>query len=265
MQPNNPHLLLLNQKSEEESSSSGSGEELGSQSDDGSEGSVESASGSQEDATTSPLAIGPEAATGTHTEVGAEEEDTEVTSDDTIVLYVNLYKFDLVLRQQLINYFRSIWTVNRSEYFFNNGIVNKSDGFKNRLLMPETILVMADIHDVANPLFERKLEALGLLVVVPHTPIVPPQAEGQTELGESSQQPASGAPSLPPASTSQAISTFINLPTTFLEKLFADQRQTKTLVDQIVHRMPQLIERNVLAMFKRLKDEMRKEFAILKK
>ncbi|KAH0698823.1 hypothetical protein KY284_013038 [Solanum tuberosum] len=133
-------------QSEEESSGSGRGEELGSQSDDGSGGSVESARGSQEDVTTSPPVIGPKAATETQTEVGFEEEDDEVTSDDMMVLYVNLHKFDLVLRQQLIDYFRSMWTVNRSEYFFNNGIVNKLGGFKNRLLMPETRVVMADIQ-----------------------------------------------------------------------------------------------------------------------
>jgi len=37
-------------------------------------------------------------------------------------------------------------TVNISEEFFNKGIVIKSGGFKNRPLMPETRVVMADIQ-----------------------------------------------------------------------------------------------------------------------
>jgi len=40
----------------------------------------------------------------------------------------------------------------------------------------------------------------------------------------------------------------------FLEKLIIDQRQTRTLVDQIVLRMPQLIETKVLATKKEIKD-----------
>uniref|UniRef100_M1DQY0 Integrase core domain containing protein n=1 Tax=Solanum tuberosum TaxID=4113 RepID=M1DQY0_SOLTU len=114
------------------------------------------------------------------------------------------------------------------------------------------ISVASKIQDVANPLFGRKSGAVGPLAVVPHTLVVIPQAEGQTESGESS-QPASVAPSPPPTSTSQATGTFITLPTIFLEKVVADQRQTGTLVDRIVRRMPQLIERNVLAAEKREK------------
>ncbi|KAH0714984.1 hypothetical protein KY284_007889 [Solanum tuberosum] len=67
------------------------------------------------------------------------------------------------------------------------------------------------------------------------------QVVGQTEQGEPS-QPASGAPS----------------------SLVADQRQTRTLVDQIVNWMPQLIERDVLAAKKDIKYEMQKELAVLK-
>uniref|UniRef100_M1DGD8 Integrase core domain containing protein n=1 Tax=Solanum tuberosum TaxID=4113 RepID=M1DGD8_SOLTU len=43
-----------------------------------------------------------------------------------------------------------------------------------------------------------------------------------------------------------------------------DQRQTRTLVDQIVCRMPQLIEQDVLTAEKKIKDEMRKELLVLK-
>jgi len=50
----------------------------------------------------------------------------------------------------------------------------------------------------------------------------------------------------------------------FLDKLVADQHQTKTLVDQIVNWMPQLIDRDVLAVKKEIKDEMQKELDVLK-
>uniref|UniRef100_M1DM60 Integrase core domain containing protein n=1 Tax=Solanum tuberosum TaxID=4113 RepID=M1DM60_SOLTU len=50
----------------------------------------------------------------------------------------------------------------------------------------------------------------------------------------------------------------------FLEKLVADQRQTRTLVDQIVLQIPQLIETKVLAVKKEIKDEMRTELSVLK-
>ncbi|KAH0781738.1 hypothetical protein KY290_001336 [Solanum tuberosum] len=104
-------------QSEEEGDSSGSGEKSG---------------------------IGPGAATGAQAEAGAEEEDDDVTQDDTMVQYVHLHEFDIVVRHQLIHYFRSMWTVNRSKDFFKNGIVNKSNNFKNRPLIPETRVVMAD-------------------------------------------------------------------------------------------------------------------------
>ncbi|KAH0748361.1 hypothetical protein KY290_027593 [Solanum tuberosum] len=38
-----------------------------------------------------------------------------------------------------------MWTVDRCEDFFNNGNVNKSGSFKNRPIMPETRVVVADI------------------------------------------------------------------------------------------------------------------------
>ncbi|KAH0646556.1 hypothetical protein KY284_034440 [Solanum tuberosum] len=125
-------LQNIPSQSEEEGSSSESGEESGSESDYHSGGSAKSAS------------VGPEAATRAHEEVGAEEEDHDVTPDDTMVQYVHLHEFDPVVRHQLIDCFRSMWTVNWSEDFFKNGIVNKSGDFKSRPLMPETRVVMAD-------------------------------------------------------------------------------------------------------------------------
>ncbi|KAH0689131.1 hypothetical protein KY289_016489 [Solanum tuberosum] len=38
-----------------------------------------------------------------------------------------------------------MWTVNRSKEFFDNGIVNKTGGFKNRAIMPKTRVVVVDI------------------------------------------------------------------------------------------------------------------------
>uniref|UniRef100_M1DJR1 Uncharacterized protein n=1 Tax=Solanum tuberosum TaxID=4113 RepID=M1DJR1_SOLTU len=64
---------------------------------------------------------------------------------DTMVHYVHLHEFDHVVRQQLIDCFRSMWTVNMSEDFFKNGIVNNSGDFKNRPIMLETSVVVADI------------------------------------------------------------------------------------------------------------------------
>ncbi|KAH0706111.1 hypothetical protein KY285_010638 [Solanum tuberosum] len=108
-------------QSEEGCSRSGSIEEsgseynvgLGSQSADNSGGSAKSESGSQEDANTSPPAVNTESETGVREEIDVLDGHIEIISDD-------------------------IMTVNRSEEFFNNGIVTKTGGFKRRAIMPET-------------------------------------------------------------------------------------------------------------------------------
>ncbi|KAH0773545.1 hypothetical protein KY290_010682 [Solanum tuberosum] len=87
---------------------------------------------------------------------------------------------------------------------------------------------------------------LGTVVVVPHIPIDIPHADRCPKQGESS-QPSTEAPP-PPASASEA----------------PDQRQTRTLVDQIVIWMPHLIEKKMLAVKNEIKDEMQKELAVLK-
>ncbi|KAH0768738.1 hypothetical protein KY290_012719 [Solanum tuberosum] len=120
---------------EEKGSSSGSGEESGSQPADDSGDSLESASGSQENVATPPPAD----------EAGIVGEDEKITADDTMVQYVHIHEYDPAARQQLIDCFRFMWTVDRSEDFFNNGIVNKSGSFKKRPIMPETRVVVADI------------------------------------------------------------------------------------------------------------------------
>ncbi|KAH0748301.1 hypothetical protein KY290_027533 [Solanum tuberosum] len=135
-------------KSEEGDSSSGNGEDSGSKSDaasgslsdDGLRGSADSENGSQDDGT---VHITTE--TGEQEEAGTVGEDEEITTDDTMVMYVNIHEPDLAARQQLIDYYHSMWIVNRSKEFFNNGIVNKSVGFKNRPIMLETRVVVANI------------------------------------------------------------------------------------------------------------------------
>uniref|UniRef100_M1DZ55 Putative plant transposon protein domain-containing protein n=1 Tax=Solanum tuberosum TaxID=4113 RepID=M1DZ55_SOLTU len=124
------------------------------------------------------------------------------------------------------------------------------------------LIQVSKIKDVANHLFGAKSVVVGTLVVVPHVPIEIPHANRGPEQGESS-QPSTEAPP-PPASASQALGTFFTIPMLFLKKLVADQRQTRTLVDQIVNRMAQLIQRNVLAVKNELKNEMRKKLDVLK-
>ncbi|KAH0720055.1 hypothetical protein KY284_005085 [Solanum tuberosum] len=108
-------------QSEEGGGSSDNGEDSESQSDvvagsqfaDSSGGSAKSASGSPEDTNTSPS-------------VGNTEVETGPNP---------------ALRPQLIACYRSMWIVNRSEEFFNNGIVNKTGSFKKWTIMPETRVV----------------------------------------------------------------------------------------------------------------------------
>uniref|UniRef100_M1DEK6 Integrase core domain containing protein n=1 Tax=Solanum tuberosum TaxID=4113 RepID=M1DEK6_SOLTU len=117
------------------------------ESEDGSGGSVESESGSRENATTPPLAVNIEDETGVWEKADAINKDGEITTNDTIVLYVNIHEPYPTARQQLIDYFHSMWTVNRSEEFFNNGIVIKTGNFKKRAIMPETRVVVDDIKE----------------------------------------------------------------------------------------------------------------------
>uniref|UniRef100_M1DAG0 Integrase core domain containing protein n=1 Tax=Solanum tuberosum TaxID=4113 RepID=M1DAG0_SOLTU len=282
-----------------------------------------STSGSQENATTHPPVVETEVETGAQEEAGVVEEDEEITTDDTIVQYVHLHEFDPGVRQQLIDCFRSMLTVNSSEDFFKNGIVNKSGSFKNRPIMPETRVVVEDIKsfpyiyrifqlhqfewmnnspgefsnhltrefyasyaatlinfaaetettkrekkdsagndntispslaslvsclmggypaskikDVANHLFGAKVGVVGSLAVLPHIPSDIPYADRGPGQGKSS-QPYTEAPP-PPASGS------------------------RTLVHQIIRRMPQLTVHDVLVVEKRIKDEMSKELDVLK-
>ncbi|KAH0679060.1 hypothetical protein KY284_020145 [Solanum tuberosum] len=137
-------------KSDEGGIPSGSSENMGSESDDGSgnqstdnsRGSVESERNSKGDANTYPPVVEPEAETKAQI-----EEDHEVTPDDTMVQYVHAREPNPGgVTQQLIDCFRVMWTVNRSKEFFNKGIVSKSGGFRDKPLMPETRVVMADIQ-----------------------------------------------------------------------------------------------------------------------
>ncbi|KAH0698466.1 hypothetical protein KY284_012681 [Solanum tuberosum] len=78
------------------------------------------------------------------------------------------------------------------------------------------LIYVSKIKDVINHLFGAKFAALSTLAIVPHVQLDIPQADRGPEQGESS-QPSTEAPP-PPASAPQA----------------SDQRQTRTLVDQIV-------------------------------
>uniref|UniRef100_M1DGJ5 Integrase core domain containing protein n=1 Tax=Solanum tuberosum TaxID=4113 RepID=M1DGJ5_SOLTU len=86
-----------------------------------------------------------EAETGVREETVNREDEEEITDDDTMVMYVNAQEPNSALRPQLIACYRSMWTVNRCKEFFDNGIVNKTGGFKNRAIMPETRVVVADV------------------------------------------------------------------------------------------------------------------------
>ena len=133
-------------QSEERGSSSENGEKSGSatdtaagnQSADDSGDSAESDSGSQADTSTSPPVATTKAKTGVRKETVNREDEEEITDDDTMAMYMNAQEPNPALRPQLIACYRSIWTVNRSKQFFDNGIVNKIGGFKNRAVMPET-------------------------------------------------------------------------------------------------------------------------------
>jgi len=98
------------------------------------------------------------------------------------------------------------------------------------------LIQVSKIKDVANDLFGAKSAAMGTLVVVPHVPLEIPQADRGTEQEESS-QPSKDAPP-PPALAPQAPGTFVTIPMLFLEIFVTDQRQTRTLADQIVIQLP---------------------------
>ncbi|KAH0720142.1 hypothetical protein KY284_005172 [Solanum tuberosum] len=63
-----------------------------------------------------------------------------------MIQYVHLHEPDPVVRQQLIDCYCSMWTVDRLEDFFKNGIVSESGGFSSRSVIPETRVVASDIQ-----------------------------------------------------------------------------------------------------------------------
>ncbi|KAH0693054.1 hypothetical protein KY285_020151 [Solanum tuberosum] len=141
-------------QAEERGSSFDNGEDSRSQSDaaagrqsaDDSRGSAESESVSQDDINTSTPMANTEVETGVREEAVNREDEEKITNDDTMVMYMNAQEPNPALRPQLYACYRSMWTVNRSKEFFDNGIVNKIRGFKIRAIMPETRLVVADIE-----------------------------------------------------------------------------------------------------------------------
>ncbi|KAH0698666.1 hypothetical protein KY284_012881 [Solanum tuberosum] len=63
-----------------------------------------------------------------------------------MIQYVYLHEPNHVVRPQLINCYRSMWTVDRSEDFFKNGIMSKSGKFSSRPVIPEARVVVSDIQ-----------------------------------------------------------------------------------------------------------------------
>uniref|UniRef100_M1DQE7 Integrase core domain containing protein n=1 Tax=Solanum tuberosum TaxID=4113 RepID=M1DQE7_SOLTU len=108
-------------------------------------GSDESESGSQEAANTPSPTVNANAEIRAQEGTDAADEEVEITDDDTMVMYVDAHEPDPALRPQLIAYYRSMWTMNQSEFFFNNGIMTKTGSFKMWEIMPETRVVVADI------------------------------------------------------------------------------------------------------------------------
>jgi len=115
---------------------------------------------------------------------------------------------------------------------------------------------------MSNHLFSVEFGAVGPLAVVPHVPIDIHQAERSTKHGESS-QPSARAP-LPPVLDASTTGTFISIPTILFARLVVDQRQTRFIVDKIMLKLSQVVQRDVSAVEKRLKDEIQKELVVLK-
>uniref|UniRef100_M1DN98 Putative plant transposon protein domain-containing protein n=1 Tax=Solanum tuberosum TaxID=4113 RepID=M1DN98_SOLTU len=103
------------------------------------------------------------------------------------------------------------------------------------------LIQVSKIKDVVNHLFGAKSRVVGTLVVVPRVPLDIPQADKGPEKG-----------GIIPAFHRGTTTTSFFL------------TGSKTLVHQIVNRMPQLIQRDVLPAKKEIKYEMRKELDVLK-
>uniref|UniRef100_M1DJR3 Integrase core domain containing protein n=1 Tax=Solanum tuberosum TaxID=4113 RepID=M1DJR3_SOLTU len=187
----------------------------------------------------------------------------EVVADEDMRVPIEERMVVETLAAMLMNFDADFWsdyieTVNALQV--RGKSIDISEASINRMFYGPEYSALASVG-----LFEGKHHqfiVVGTLDVVPPVPIDIPHADRGLEQGESS-QPSTEAPP-PPASASQAQCTFVTIPMLFLEKLVADQRQTRTLVDQIVLRMPQLIEMKVLATKKEIKDEVRKVLVVLK-
>uniref|UniRef100_M1DTX8 Putative plant transposon protein domain-containing protein n=1 Tax=Solanum tuberosum TaxID=4113 RepID=M1DTX8_SOLTU len=124
------------------------------------------------------------------------------------------------------------------------------------------VTTASKIKDVTNHLFGAKAGPVGPLAFVPHIPVDMPQTNGSSKQGSTLQPDAGTTP--PRASLSLATSTFVTIPTMIFGRLVVDQRQTRSIVDQILLRLPQIVKCDVLVAEKLVKDEMQKEFTFLK-
>ncbi|KAH0689073.1 hypothetical protein KY289_016431 [Solanum tuberosum] len=125
---------------------SGSGSRSGEESGSGSGSGEEFFSGSPKNVVAPPPKVGEEAKTGAQEEVDAHDEDDNASTEDAMIQFVHLHEFDPVVRQQLIDCYRSMWTINRSVEFFKNGIVSQSGGFVGRPVIPETRVIESDLQ-----------------------------------------------------------------------------------------------------------------------
>ena len=56
----------------------------------------------------------------------------------------------------------------------------------------------------------------------------------------------------------------MSIPVAFLKKMIADQRQTRALADEIIRRMPQMIETKVSTAKKDISSQVEKKLEVLK-
>ncbi|XP_049381245.1 uncharacterized protein LOC125845755 [Solanum stenotomum] len=73
----------------------------------------------EENATTPPPAVNTKAETRAQEEAGAAGKNEEITTDDTMVQYVNIHEVDPAAIQQLIDCFCSMWTFHQFDWMNN--------------------------------------------------------------------------------------------------------------------------------------------------
>lgn len=62
-------------------------------------------------------------------------------------MYVNIHELNPWRGEHQIDYYSSMWTTNRFEKILDNGIVTKTGCFKERAIMQEKRMAIADINE----------------------------------------------------------------------------------------------------------------------